>query len=775
MDPAKELKLYDVVFDSPGLTDRSSMPLGNGEIGVNVWTTEDGALEMYLSRSDAFDWLGRNKKLGKFRLELGQNFFAPGPFCQKLLLEKGCVEITAGAPGKQLFLQVFAEKSGPRVYIRGRCEQPVRPVLHYFNWRCLPENPEIYDEIFCRDDKLVFYYRDGKTSVPDTAALEGLAEETGIIFDPFRDRVFGGAVRMTGACPRKTGQARGQLCCAEPCREFEAVICTDSDQRNLQPWLEDLCRNTDSSAPGASAAEETAAWWHRYWQNSWVFVRGDEPAAPSVDPALRELEIEPRTWNGQGCPLPPGASAVTRAYVLTKYMFACNAEGRMPMYFNGLLFNTMPGENSGYDFRRFAQIHTGRPLTEPTAEVNPDCRCWSCNVLWQNVRLLYYSMLERNEWAWVRRLFAFYRRFWDLNRARAWLYYGAEGQHNTEITMFSGLQHPWIYGEDRDGKPLGYSLNRWGGAVDISPGLELACFMLEYVRHTGDTAFLQEEALVYARDLLRYIETRFPARKKGKIVIEPLNCVETFWDTRDPITVTAGMRALLEAILDLPGELVGDRPYFEQMLALTPELPLEKDEEGEPVLAPAAVYRKDENNVEAVALYAVYPFRCQTWDRQNHQPALRYYTAMKKARGAGFKPRTIGEGPSVFSYSGWQYIGSAAALLGQTGDAAKILSENAVLSNPGYRFPAMWGPVYDGVPDADHGGNILHQTQLMLMQTRGKTIRLFPAWPARWDVSFRLYADGQTTVTCELEKGKIKNLAVSPPERRADVVLPSWC
>lgn len=114
-------------------------------------------------------------------------------------------------------------------------------------------------------------------------------------------------------------------------------------------------------------------------------------------------------------------------------------------------------------------------------------------------------------------------------------------------------------------------------------------------------------------------------------------------------------------------------------------------------------------------------------------------------------------------------------MLGLTADAAKILSDNAALGNPGYRFPAMWGPVYDAVPDADHGANILHQTQLMLMQVQGKTIFLLPAWPAGWDVRFRLYADAHTAVTCELENGRLKTLEVSPPTRRADVILPDWC
>lgn len=104
------------------------------------------------------------------------------------------------------------------------------------------------------------------------------------------------------------------------------------------------------------------------------------------------------------------------------------------------------------------------------------------------------------------------------------------------------------------------------------------------------------------------------------------------------------MRALLEAILDLPRDLVRDRPFFERLLALTPDLPLEADENGRPVLAPAARYRPEEHNVEPVGLYAVYPFRCQTWYKGGHQPALGYYSALKKAGARTSRPAPSARG-----------------------------------------------------------------------------------------------------------------------------------
>ena len=116
-----------------------------------------------------------------------------------------------------------------------------------------------------------------------------------------------------------------------------------------------------------------------------------------------------------------------------------------------------------------------------------------------------------------------------------------------------------------------------------------------------------------------------------------------------------------------------------------------------------------------------------------------------------------------------------AALLGLPEDARTILENNCALKNPGYRFPAMWGPIYDAVPDVDHGANILTTLQLMAFQADGDRIRLLPAWPRDWDVSFKLHAPGDTTVECVYRQGKIEKLAVEPASRRNDVRCPAWC
>ena len=135
------------------------------------------------------------------------------------------------------------------------------------------------------------------------------------------------------------------------------------------------------------------------------------------------------------------------------------------------------------------------------------------------------------------------------------------------------------------------------------------------------------------------------------------------------------------------------------------------------------------------------------------------------------RPFVLGEGPDQPSYSGWQYAGLAAAMLGKRGMCGEILENNCAMSNPGYRFPAMWGPVYDAVPDTDHGANILQLLQMMVMQCSDEKIYLLPALPEKWDVSMRLYAPYRTVVECEYKDGVLVRYDTAPAERLRDVVI----
>ena len=53
---AANLDDYNVVWDTPSADAAGSMPLGNGEIGLNAWVEPSGDLLFYIASTDA--WSG---------------------------------------------------------------------------------------------------------------------------------------------------------------------------------------------------------------------------------------------------------------------------------------------------------------------------------------------------------------------------------------------------------------------------------------------------------------------------------------------------------------------------------------------------------------------------------------------------------------------------------------------------------------------------------------------------------------------------------------------
>lgn len=109
--------------------------------------------------------------------------------------------------------------------------------------------------------------------------------------------------------------------------------------------------------------------------------------------------------------------------------------------------------------------------------------------------------------------------------------------------------------------------------------------------------------------------------------------------------------------------------------------------------------------------------------------------------------------------------------MGLTDIASRYTAKNFSTHHRGSRFPAFWGPNFDWVPDQDHGSVAVMALQTMLMQSEGRRILLFPAWPKEWDVEFKLHAPMNTTVEGVYRDGKLERLKVVPESRAKDVTI----
>ena len=72
------LDKYNVVWDTPSKDHNGSMPIGNGEIGLNLWVEPGGEVVFYIARTDAWSGNGRLLKLGRVRVRLDPPLVAQG-------------------------------------------------------------------------------------------------------------------------------------------------------------------------------------------------------------------------------------------------------------------------------------------------------------------------------------------------------------------------------------------------------------------------------------------------------------------------------------------------------------------------------------------------------------------------------------------------------------------------------------------------------------------------------------------------------------------------
>jgi hypothetical protein len=425
------------------------------------------------------------------------------------------------------------------------------------------------------------------------------------------------------------------------------------------------------------------------------------------------------------------AFIVTRGYALQRFVAACAGRGAYAIKFNGSLFTA--------DWK------------ERGTQVNADYRRWGGCYWFQNTRLPYWAMLASGDFEMMRPLFAMYQRALPLSEARTQKYFDHKGAYFPETMYFWGTPAMCDYGWDRSDKPDGFLRNSyiryyWSG------GLELTALMLDYYDHTQDEAFLRDTLLPLAGPIVTFFDQHYPRDEQGKIRFEPAQSLETWHEAVNPLPEIAGLKYVLSRMVELPEKAVDSatKKQWQRMLDELPPLPAAK-EDDRTYLLPALEF-SDRSNSENPPLYAVFPYRLFGLGKPDLEVG-RLTFEKRRVKGTG----------------GWRQDSIQAAYLGLTDTARAYVTQNFSRWHGDARFPAFWGPNADWIPDQDHGSVALTALQRMLLQVEGDKILVLPAWPADWNVSFKLHAPLGTTVEGRYVDGKLQQLTVTPQHRRADV------
>jgi len=732
--PAKAgpLDQYNVVWDSPSKDAHGSMPLGNGDVGINAWVEEDGDLVFYISKTDAWDENARLCKIGRVRVTFDPPLKPKDGFRQELKLKDGCIEVRDQRPEGGRQIRIWVDADQPVVRMEADSAAPVNCRAEVELWR-LRERPLLGQEDYGYGDgsnpqaqsykltvlpdavvtssapQVVWYHRNTRSLYPVCLEVQKLEALKGKFTDPLLNLTFGAS--LSGVAMVKDGALA--LKSAKPSKRHQLAIAVLAEQSaTSDAWLKKLERVEQAALkPGFEKSRlATAAWWQAFWNRSWVFVDEKDSTAKADAPSI-----------------------LTQGYVLQRFMSAGSGRGGSPIKFNGSIFcvEKVPG------------------ASQVTEEGDPDWRNWGGSYWFQNTRLSYWPMLAEGDFDMLAPWFRMYLNALPLSKARMQAYYKFEGAASFQETMnFWGMPNNRDWGWGHGGpEPANVCIHRyWSG------GMELIAFMLDLYDFKQDQQFVKETLVPLADPIIAFFDQYWQKRDaNGKIIIDPAQSLEAMPWTINPMPEVAGLSFILPRLLALPQTLTTEaqRTRWARILKEMPPLPV-AEVKGVKLLRPSAQSGVEAS--ESPELYSVFPYRHFGVGKPDLELARATYD--KRFSRNNF---------------GWCQDSIQAAYLGLGDEAGRQVVARAKRINGGHRFPAMWVG-FDSIPDQDHGVNILTTLQTMLLQAEGKKLYVLPAWPKNWDVSFKLHAPYNTTVEGVYKAGKLEQLKVTPASRAKDVI-----
>lgn len=544
---AKSLQACDVSWTSIGMNSADSMPLGNGDISLNVWTEQNGDVLFYISKTDAWAEDLSLVKLGRVRVTLTPNPFTSGaPFRQTLHLQDGAVEITGGTDSTKVVLRAWVDANHPVIRVETTSVQAIDMKVTLDPWRTIATEKTSADIVVpTGKNEISWYHRNAKVKDAHLANITFGAVMNG---DGF---VRGEGNSLQSAQPRTA-------------QRFSVYPLTATTP-GIADWQSKLAQQIAALAPldPSKCWTEHQAWWRQFWNRSWIFIQGDDDA-----------------------------SKVTQGYALQRFITACAGRGAYPIKFNGSLFTV---DNSSEKIGK--DKNTGKDLYGP---VTADFRAWGGQYWFQNTRPMYWPHLAAGDFDLMKPLFAMYANKLTDTAVLVKKYYGHDGAYFAETAPF------WAQIPNMPPDFKGKYTDRY-----FTPILELSAMMLDYRDYTGDDAFSRDTLLPVAKAGLTFFSQHFPRDADGKLFLVKDNSIETFWDVSNPLPDIAGLHYVIGRLLELPPSLLDEptRAAWKKLQSILPDIPTGV-KDGKPVLLPyAGEQTAKSRNSENPELYAVYPFR----------------------------------------------------------------------------------------------------------------------------------------------------------------------
>jgi hypothetical protein len=567
-DPVATLDSYNTEWTDPGQSSRDSMPLGNGDTSLNVWTEPSGDLLFYIGKSDAWTENPADKaglaKLGRIHVTLTPNSFAAGKrFSQTLRLHSGEIVVIEGDPNHAAMFRVWVDANNSAIHVEVKTSDPTTVKTALEVWRTQPDGGLSADTILPdQKDQVVWYHHNDDKS---KAAV--------------KNWTFGGVMEGTNfsTVDPQTLQS------AKPATEQAfAIYPLTTPASTPEAWV--AAAQAQATKLAALDLEKARAaharWWDEFWNRSWIFMDGEAKAHET-----------------------------TEGYVLQRFVTACAGRGAYPIKFNGSIFVVdHPAESMG-----------GKPpVTKP---VTADFRAWGGQYWFQNTRAMYWPRLAAGDFDIMRPLFKMYLDQLPANAALVKQYYHHDGVYCAETAAFWGG-----FGDLTNNGKGSYTANYF---TDL---LELSMMGLDYYEYTGDSEFLKTTVLPLANGITTFFDQHFPHDPaSGKLVLDPDNAIEMYWKVHNPAPDIAGLHAVLTRLIALPADLADDaqKKTWQRELDELPDLPKGQVGDKTVLLPYEGEQTQPSHNSENPELYAIFPYRLYGTGRPDFQVAVDTFNARR--------------------------------------------------------------------------------------------------------------------------------------------------
>ncbi len=730
-DPSAQMARYNVVWNSPSKDATGAMPIGNGDVAAGVYAIENGDLYLLLAKNDAFNQNGDIYKTGRVRLSLTPNPFATGKaFKQTLDLPTASVRIDADGVN----VRIWADANRPVFHVEVDSPRELAFSARPEFWKRLDDTKDVCIE---RNGRILWYFAVGDRSVFAEDLKFYLVEHMIDKFpDPYRFNTFGNLMTGKGLA-LKDGTLTGKG------KRLDLVIhaaCTQTPK--AEEWIAAIERQAAAGADAARDWPAHRAWWDKFWQRSWIVATDNTLPAEAREKLVGEAPSGVREDED-------GAALTAQNYNVFRFLMACQSRGRIQTKFNGGLFTQQLRVGSNRGRQGAGKQPDGSWLT------HEDDRLWGRRFTYQNQRLLYWPLLMSGDFDLTRPFFDFYVNVLPVRREITKAWFGHEGAYYRENIEPTGGERDCGSTQKPPKTKPGEPYKGWYHDYYFTAGLETLAMMIDYVRYTADATFRDQALVPFAREVLLFFDKHYPRDEKGKIRLEPAQVLETWWVAVNPAPDVAGLQFCLDELLAMKGMPEADQKRWRRMRGELPEIHLHEID-GRKAIAPALTWDR-KRNAENGELYPVFPFRCFGLGLGTGD--IVEWTMQHRSCKDAFACRCWTQ-----DQIHWAYAGRGV-------EARDGLVRRYRWATPICRFPMYGREGPDSCPDFDHFGAGSTALQRMLVQEAGSKVLLLPAWPADWDVDFRLHLAGPAVISATVKDGRLVAWDIQPPERKKDVIV----